>query len=78
MKIFKDSVGRRIHVGCRVRFRGHVYTLARFLPTDGRPGCSEIGFYEPQHTPEVADELAVDLIDGGPDPIEPWVLNLVK
>jgi hypothetical protein len=58
-----DSTGKEIQVGNRVRFRGQIYTIKGFRPGEGLLGTSAIEFEEsPQHTPEVADEISVDLV----------------
>ena len=57
-----DSKGNSIKVGDKVMFRGKVYTIKRFLPTKGAGGSSQIEFEEKQHTPEIADEISIDLV----------------
>lgn len=57
-----DSTNNPINVGDKVRFRGQVYTIKEFLPSQGRLGSSAILFEEDQHTIEVADELSVDKV----------------
>jgi len=57
-----DSTGKVVNVGDPVRFRGQEYTIARFLESTGACGTSQIEFVEEQHTPEIADEISIDLI----------------
>ena len=57
-----DSTGKPIYIGDKVRFRGQNYIIKKFLPNKGRYGTAQIEFEEPQHTPEVADEISVDKI----------------
>ena len=45
-----------------MRFRGQNYTIESFEPDKGRFGTSVIKFVEPVHTPEVPDEISVDLV----------------
>jgi len=59
---YLDSMSRPIDVGDLVRFRGQDYIIAEFLPGRGRFGTAAIRFTEEQHTPELADEVSVDLI----------------
>ena len=62
-----DSTGKKIKVGDRVRFRGQEYTIKRFLKTTGTLGTPQIEFEEERHTPEIPDEIGVDLIKEAPD-----------
>lgn len=55
-----DSTGQSISVGDKVNFRGSVYTIAAFYPTEGRNYTARIEFVELQNTDEPADELSVD------------------
>ncbi len=57
-----DSTGKEVYVGDRVRFRGEIYTIGRFLDTKGACGTSQIEFNEPQHVEEVADEIGIDKV----------------
>lgn len=58
-----DSTGQPVRIGDTVRFRGQNYTIKEFIPGEGRFGTARIVFNEPQHTPEEADEISIDLID---------------
>ena len=58
-----DSTGRNIRVGSKVRFRGQDYRIKAFNQGKGLYGTSTIEFEEEQHTPEVADEITVDLLE---------------
>jgi hypothetical protein len=58
-----DSTRHPIKVGDKVRFRGEVYTIKAFRPGEGEFGTAVIEFEEEQHTPEVADEIKVDLVE---------------
>lgn len=60
--MYYDSTGQEIIVGSKVRFRGKEYTIKRFLDTKGSCDTSQIEFKEKQHTPEIADEISVDLV----------------
>lgn len=57
-----DSTGKIITKGSKVIFRGQKYTIKRFLGTWGACNTPQIEFEEEQHTPEVADELSIDLV----------------
>jgi len=58
---YQDSAGRGIQVGDMVKFRGKIYTIARFGNVQGN-GAQEIHFEEKEiHTPEVATTWSVDL-----------------
>lgn len=57
-----DSTGNPVFVGDIVKFRGQIYTIKRFLETTGSCGTSQIEFEEPQHTPEIADEISIDKV----------------
>lgn len=57
-----DSTGYVIKEGDRVKFRGQVYTIKKFLKTKGACNTSQIEFEEEQHTEEIADEISVDKI----------------
>lgn len=59
-----DSTGMRLVVGDRVWFRGAVYTIADFTPTNGA-GPASIQFREPPQTDEVAYEFTVDKAEVG-------------
>ena len=59
----QDSAGRPIRLGSKVKFRGQEYTIAEFIPGTGRCVTHQITFKEEQHTPEVADELSVDVVE---------------
>ena len=64
--MYKDSIGQHeIRIGYRVKFKGEIYTIARFLPGKGRCGMAAIEFEEKQHVDEVADEISVDFINLG-------------
>lgn len=58
-----DSTGKPINVGDRVKFRGGIYTIKRFMLGNGRAGVATIEFEEAQNVAEVADELSVDLVE---------------
>jgi len=61
-----DSVGRSIRTGDKVRFRGNIYTIAKFHPGEGCMGTARITFTESEiHTDEPADEISVDRVTGG-------------
>ncbi len=62
--MYQDSTGKPIKVGDRVRFRGQVYTIERFVPGEGSLDTARIVFVESQaqHTDEPADEISVDLV----------------
>lgn len=59
----KDSTGKPITIGSRVRFRGEEYTIKDFVHGKGRFGTAQIEFEEDQHTEEVADECSVDVLE---------------
>jgi len=61
--MYQDSTGKDIKIGDRVRFRGRVYTIQRFIPGEGSLETARITFIEPQHTAEDACETSVDLVD---------------
>lgn len=67
IKMYYDSTNQPIKVGDKVRFRGREYTIKRFLPSADSLGTAGIEFNEPQHTPELATETSVDLIQVAPD-----------
>lgn len=59
----EDSAGRLIKVGDQVCWRGQVYTIARFIPGEGRMNCAAIEFTEGSlHRAELPDEISVDLV----------------
>lgn len=59
----KDSTGKPITEGDRVRFRGEEYTIKSF-GWDGPKGVPTIEFEETEiHTTEVPDEISVDRVD---------------
>lgn len=62
-RIGKDSAGRTIYIGSKVRFRGMIYTIKAFHPGRGRYGSSQLIFEEPVHTDEIPDEIAIDLVE---------------
>ena len=62
MKQPKDSTGKPIKIGDKVRFRGQIYTIKEFKPYLGLYDTCAISFEETQHVPEIADEIKVDLI----------------
>lgn len=57
-----DSTGKPIQIGDRVKFRGELYTIKRFMLGKGRGGIAAVEFEEAQHTDEIADEWSVDLV----------------
>lgn len=59
----RDSTGRPIKEGDRVKFRGCEYTIHLFLGPIGSYRTQGISFKEPCHTTELADETNVDLVD---------------
>ena len=65
-KQIEDSTGKPIFVGDRVRFRSKIYTIKEFHPGKGLHGTAQITFVEKQHTPEIADGVSVDLVEGTP------------
>jgi len=62
LESFTDSIGRRVVIGSRVRFRGRDYTIDSFIGSNGGAGSQQMTFNEPQHTDEIADELSIDLV----------------
>ena len=58
----KDSTGKCICIGDKVKFRGVIYTIKSFVDGKGCLGTSQIIFEEDQHTDEIADEISVDLV----------------
>lgn len=64
--MIQDSTGNSIIIGSRVRFRGKIYTIKSFAFGRGIHGTAAIEFEEDQHTPEVADEISVDLVEEAP------------
>lgn len=58
--IHYDSTGKIVVVGDKVKFRGEIYTIKRFLDTKGACNTSQIEFVEEQHIPEIADEISID------------------
>ena len=58
----QDSTGKDIKVGDLVRWRGQVYQIKEFREGQGRSGTASIEFTTPPHTPEVPDEISVDLV----------------
>ena len=64
--MFFDSTGNNeIEIGYRVKFRGEVYTIAKFLPGQGLYKTAGIEFKEEQHVDELADEISVDFVSKG-------------
>lgn len=58
-----DSTGdNQLFVGSKVRFRGQNYTIKSFGPKTDKYVACDIFFEEDQHTPEVATEMSVDLV----------------
>ena len=60
--MYYDSTGKPIQVGNVVKFRGELYTIKEFISPREGSRFNQILFEEDQHTEEVADEFAVDLI----------------
>ena len=60
--IHYDSTGNIIVEGNKVKFRGEIYTIKRFLDSWGACNTPQIEFVEEQHVPEIADEISIDLI----------------
>lgn len=61
--LVRDSAGKQIRVGNRVRFRGEIYVIADFGPRTGRLNTWTIVFDRPPHVDEVPDEIGVDLVE---------------
>ena len=62
-----DSTGKPLDIGNRVRFRGQMYTIKGFGENTGECGTTTLEFEEPRHTPEIPDEISVDLVEGDED-----------
>ena len=60
--VYQDSTGKTIRLDDTVRFRGHKYTIRGFVPGSGACGTAQILFKESVHTPEIPDEISVDLV----------------
>lgn len=65
-----DSTGKIVTEGNKVRFRGEIYTIKRFLETTGACDTPQIEFEEEQHVTEIADEISIDLIQSVSDQTE--------
>ncbi len=58
-----DSTGNPVKAGDLVMFRGQRYTIKRFLSAVGTLNTCQIEFEEEVHTPEIPDEISIDLIN---------------
>ena len=58
-----DSAGKIITEGDKVKFRGEVYTIKRFLESEAFHGIPELEFEEEEcHTEEIPNEFSVDKV----------------